>query len=338
MRKIFPMRLATGLLAIAAISFGQTTAPSTAPLSFEVASVKLSGPLDIAAIQSGKAHLGMSVDQARVDIGNVNLLGLICVAYKVKPYQITGNPDWLNAGINADRFDILAKMPEGSNKDQVPEMLQTLLAERFKLTLHRDKKDVPVYALLVGKGGPKLKEADPDPVVAAAPGDGPDPSAPSKPPAKGEVSFGSGDNKVTMKQSGGSMVINSKETGAVRMSPGENGAWRMEVDKINMEAFAAMLSQYLDRPVVDLTELKGKYQISLDLSMDTLMAVARKTGLDMGAAAAPGNPGRPADSASDPSGGSLFTSVQNLGLKLEGRKMPYDSLVIDHAEKRPTEN
>ncbi len=324
-------RIVLGPLLAAAVVFGQTAAPSGAPLSFEVASVKLSAPLDMAAIQSGKAHIGTSIDQARVDIGNANLLSLICAAYKVKPFQITGNPDWLNGGMSADRFDILAKMPEGSNKDQVPEMLKSLLAERFKLALHHDTREVAVYALVVAKGGPKLKEADPEPAAAAE-------TNSSQPPAKGEMSFGSGDSKVTMKQSGGGMVMNSKETGAIHMSPGENGAWRMEVDRLNMEGLAGMLSQYLDRPVEDRTELKAKYQVSLELSMETLLAAARRNGMDAGMVGAPGGSGRPADSATDPSGGSLFNAVQKLGLKLESRKMPYDSLVIDHIEKRPTEN
>ena len=354
MPKCFFPRLAAGALAVAAAAFAQTAAPSGAPLAFEVASIKAAPPLDIMAIASGKAHIGMSVDKARVDIGSMPLLQLVCLAYKVKPYQIAGNPDWMTAGLNAPRFDILAKMPEGANKDQVPEMLQTLLAERFKLTLHHEKRDTPVYALVVGKGGPKLKEAPPDtpsaPVAADTPGatgsstSGPSDSSASSSsqpaaPAKGEMSFGSGDNKVTMKQSNGGMVINSKETGPMRMMPGENGAWRLEGEKMTMEMLTAMLSQYLDRPVVDLTELEGKYQVALELSMDTLMAVARKAGVNMGMPGMPGGKSTsPADAASDPTGSSLFTSVQQLGLKLDPRKLPYDYIVIDHAEKAPTEN
>jgi uncharacterized protein (TIGR03435 family) len=246
----------------------------------------------------------------------------------------------MNAGMNADRFDILAKMPEGSNKDQVPDMLQTLLAERFKLTLHHDTRDTPVYALVVGKGGPKLKEAppeDPAPIAADKPAADAAP-APGQPAASSD-SKPAAPAKVTMKQSGKGMVINSKETGPMRMTPGENGSWRLEGDRMTMEMLTAMLSQYLDRPVVDLTELKGKYQVALDMSMDTLMAVARKAGVNVPAMAPPGGKAsNPADAASDPTGSSLFTSVQQLGLKLEPRKLPYDYLVIDHVEKSPTEN
>jgi len=354
MSKHVVLRIASGALVLAAAASAQPPAATpSAPLAFDVASIKAAPPLDPMAIVSGKAHIGMSVDKARVDLGGMSLMALVCVAYKVKPYQIAGNPEWMSAGMNADRFDIIAKMPDGANQDQVPEMLQALLADRFKLAIHKEKRDTPVYALIVGKGGLKMKEAEPDPAeppkpaevaaggsvagAAAEPTDSPKPAA----PAKGEMSFGSGDNKVTMKQqSGGGMVINSKETGPMRVMPGENGAWRLEGDKMTMEMMSNMLSQYLDRPVVDQTELKGKYKVSLDLSMDTLMAVARKAGMNMGAAAMPGSgkTGSPADAASDPGGSSLFTSVQQLGLKLDSRKLPYEYIVIDHAERKPTEN
>jgi uncharacterized protein (TIGR03435 family) len=277
----------------------------------------------------------MSVDKARVDIGMTPLIGLICAAYKVKPYQVKGGADW----VNTQRFDVLAKLPEGATKDQVPEMLQTLLAERFKLTVHRDKTETPVYALVVGKGGPKLKEALPDEPVPAAE---PDPAGtPSSPPAaKGEIVVGKGDDQVRMKQSGNGVVINSKQIGTMRASV-ENGVIHMESEKMTMETLAAALSQYLDRPVVDLTELKGKYQVALDITMADALRVAAKAGVSlpmgmMKPGAGPG--GSPADAASDPSGSSLFTSVQQLGLKLDARKLPYEFIVIDHLEKMPTEN
>ena len=75
-------------------------------------------------MQAGKMHVGMKVDAARVDIGYLSLADLIMTAYKVKAHQVVG-PDWMRT----DRFDILAKMPEGATKEQVPEMLQGLLAD-----------------------------------------------------------------------------------------------------------------------------------------------------------------------------------------------------------------
>src|SRR5579863_73926 len=136
---------------------GQT--PAAAP-AFDVASIKPSAPVTPAMAASGKIHAGMKITATRVDIGMLSLMDLICKAYDVKQYQVSG-PAWLGA----QRFDILAKMPEGATKEQAPQMLQTLLAERFKLKIHRDDKQqpVPIYALVVGKGGPKMKLSEPDP-------------------------------------------------------------------------------------------------------------------------------------------------------------------------------
>src|SRR5579871_4621693 len=100
--------------------------PSAAP-AFEVASIKPSPPLDPSKLIAGTMHIGVSIDSARVDIGSTSLADLIRIAYRVKPYQVSG-PDWMKA----QRFDIMAKIPDGVSKDMVPEMLQGLLADRFK--------------------------------------------------------------------------------------------------------------------------------------------------------------------------------------------------------------
>src|SRR2546429_365273 len=114
--------------------------------AFEVASIRSAAPIQ-SQITSGKMHVGMKVDAARVDIGYLSLADLLPLAFQVKPYQISG-PSWMST----ERFDIVATIPEGASKDQVPQMLQALLAERFKLTFHRESKERPIYALAVGKG------------------------------------------------------------------------------------------------------------------------------------------------------------------------------------------
>jgi len=290
--------------------------------AFEVASVKPAAPLDRGQILSGEAHVGMKIDAARVDIGSMSLADLIRVAYRVKPYQISG-PDWMAS----ERFDVLAKMPEGATSDQVPEMLQALLAERFKLTVHRESKEHAVYALVVGKNGPKLKESLPD---ADAPGSGGAPAAADNVNPQVRVS-GRGENT--------SVSISGGGIGTARMSMGPNGTMRLEAPKMNMAALADALSRFFDRPVVDLTELKGTYQVALDLSMEDLRNAARTMGM-MGPGMGGGRDGArpPTDAASDPGGLSIFAAVQQLGLKLEPRKVPIDLMVIDHLEKAPTEN
>jgi uncharacterized protein (TIGR03435 family) len=301
------------LVLAAGAAAGQTPAP---PPAFEVASVKPAAPLNRGQLLSGQAHVGMKIDAARVDIGSMSLEELIRVAFRVKPYQVSG-PDWM-ASV---RFDVLAKLPEGASAEQVPEMLQALLAERFKLTVHRESKEHAVYALVVGKNGPKLKEAAPDADTPAATDD-----------ANPQVRVnGRGENM--------SVSISGGQIGTAHMSMGPNGTMRLEAPKMNMAALADSLSRFFDRPVVDLTELKGSYQVALDLSMDDLRNAARNAGF-MGPGMGGGRDGaRPeADAASDPTGTSIFAAVQQLGLKLEPRKTPVDLVVIDHLEKTPTEN
>jgi uncharacterized protein (TIGR03435 family) len=99
-----------------------------------------------------------------------------------------------------------------------------------------------------------------------------------------------------------------------------------------------MLSRMTDRPVVDQTELKGKYKVALDLSMADMMAMARAAGAAVPGMGGGGDTKAPAEAASDPTGGTVFTTVQQLGLKLEPRKLPVEILIVDKCEKSPTEN
>ena len=298
-------------------------APAVRP-QFEVATIKVAPPLNPAMAAAGKMHIGMNVDSARVDIGFLSLNDLIMLAYKVKGHQLVG-PDWMKN----QRFDILAKMPEGSTKEQVPEMLQALLAERFGLTFHKEMRDQAVYGLVVAKGGPKLKESSTEEEPAP------------KPDEKGgnTINFGGGQ----IRQSGNSMVVKANDQpGSTKMTM-VDGKMRLESTKVKMDSLAETISRFAGKPVVDMTELKGSYDVSLEISMAEMVAVAQKAGINvpgmMGGAPAGGDGGRPADAASDPTAsGSLFTSIQQLGLKLESRKAPVDTLVVDKLEKMPTEN
>ena len=142
------------------------------------------------------------------------------------------------------------------------------------------------------------------------------------------------------------MVMKGTGMGTMKMTRSEGGGMRMEGSKVSMEAFALMLSSFVDRPVMDMTDLKGFFQVGFDLSMEDMMGAARAAGAGGGMVmvrpgaghAMPGG-GNPADSVSEPSGGSsIFASVQQLGLKLDPRKAPVDRVVIDQCEKMPTEN
>lgn len=307
-------------VALSAAAHAQTTGT---PLAFDVASIKPSAPLTPQMVQSGKLHVGMKIDAARVDIGSFSLLQLISEAYKVKYYQVSG-PDWLKSLAGAQRFDIVATMPAGATKEQVPEMLKTLLKERFKLEAHPDTKEANVYALVVAKGGPKFKESTPPPPAADE-----DPNKPAS----------TGSNSVSIKTGGKDTTISTGTGETQKMIPSSDGkSMRLEISNVTIAKLAEGLVPMVDRPIVDMTELKGRYDVALEFSMQELMNVARANGANVPASPSGGASANGPAEASDPGGGTIFTAVQALGLKLEKRKEPLLNIVVDKVEKMPTEN
>jgi uncharacterized protein (TIGR03435 family) len=323
------------LLSLTSVSLlaAQATA---APKEFDVATIKPSAPLDLAKlaadVQAGKMpHLGAFVDASHAEYVYMSLKALLAEAYKLKDYQITG-PDWLAT----EHFDINAKLPEGATKDDVPALLQALLADRFKLTAHKSIDEHKVLALIIGKNGAKLKVSPPDPAPAA--------DAPLK----------SGETELKGKD--GALRIKKNSDGSVTMDMGEKGIITQRVDmqeqslhldssKVTMDGFAEMLTKVLQmgggkgRQVVDQTGLKGNFQVAIDLSLADLMAFAKEQAKAMGMSLPPGAGGADSALPAAPSGGtSIYASVEKLGLKLEERKLPVEQLVIDHIEKTPTAN
>ena len=151
------MRAIFGSILMALACCGAYTQPASAQPAFEVASVKpavaqAAGGTVIARF--GAAGLRKTSDPGRVDYRSISLSTLVMDAYDIKRYQFSG-PSWMDS----ERFDIVAKAPPGATKEQVRLMLQNLLAERFKLTLHHEEKELPMYSLVVAKSGPKIKES-----------------------------------------------------------------------------------------------------------------------------------------------------------------------------------
>jgi uncharacterized protein (TIGR03435 family) len=101
---------------------------------------------------------------------------------------------------------------------------------------------------------------------------------------------------------------------------------------MTMASLIDWLSRFTDKPVVDQTELTGRYDLELDVSRDEMLLAARGAGMVVD-----GNPRAP-DGASIPGGDSLFTSVAKFGLKLDPRRLPVTLLVVDHMDRTPTEN
>jgi uncharacterized protein (TIGR03435 family) len=304
------LRVITGasLLALTACAALAQTA-ETSP-SFEVASVKPAAPITgnrIAVMLRGGPG---TPDPGQITYTNVTVKNVLTQAYGVKEFQVSG-PSWLDS----ERYDIVAKLPRGATKTEFMGMLQNLLAERFKLTLHREKKDLPMYALVVGKNGPKLKASV----------DGPAPKEGDPAPTTGKVAVGKDGFPVSPGRGGASMMF-------------MNGNIRLTGNGQTMARLAEMLSVQFDLPVVDMTGLTGNYDFTLYFSPEGLGGMR----LPGGFPPHPGEGGPDTPAASAPDGQSspnLFAALQEqLGLKLEQRKGPVDLLVIDHLEKAPVEN
>ena len=215
---------------------------------FEVATLKQSPPPtgDLININLGR------VLNNTVTFTNASLSDCLKFAYGIVSDAQLQGPDWIKS--KAVRFDIVANAPTGTPRDRIMLMVQALLAERLKVVLHHEQKQLSYLALTVGKDGPRMKESS---------------------------------------------------------GPGGNPAQRGRIDgqQMTMPLLATLLSRFERQTVVDMTGLKGSYELKLEWTTDS------------------------------GDGPSLFTAVQEqLGLKLESRKGPLDVLVIDSAEKTPAEN
>jgi uncharacterized protein (TIGR03435 family) len=259
----------------------------------------------------------VKIDGARVDVRFMALDQLILRAYRIKPHQLSG-PDWMRN----QRFDILANLPVGSSEQQVPEMLQALLAERFKLAAHRENRDQPVYALRVDKGGLKLKPAA---GVSNQPGD---------------VTLKSPQGPIQARETDDGLTVTSGPWGPMRITPGQKGP-EMELLSVTMPLLADALTQFMDRPVVDMTRLTGAYEFAFSGQDIHPFVVDKISALGLALPPGPSDalPAGGSAAASDPTGGStIFKTMEKLGLRLERTKEPIEMLVVDRLEKSPTEN
>ncbi|SPE34248.1 conserved exported hypothetical protein [Candidatus Sulfopaludibacter sp. SbA3] len=239
----------TLLALLAAAVWAQT------PPAFDVVSLKPSGPRKPIMLLAGD-HVTVPLGPFRYTPGRVtchqSLAAIVREAFFLKDWQVSG-PDWME--LEEYQFD--ATMPADTTRARARLMLQTMLAERFGLKFHREPKDVPVYALVVGKNGPRLEEVVPNP---------------------GRFDYGSGHGE-------------------------------FHATAIPMPAFANILTNSADRPVVDATGIQGAYKIKLAWT--------------------------PSESGQD---NGLLDALPQLGLRLEKRTMPFEILVIDHVERVPTVN
>jgi uncharacterized protein (TIGR03435 family) len=191
-------------------------------LSFEVAAIK---PIQLAV--KGIPFVGTKISGRHVSFGRQTLGMLIKTAYGVKMYQIVA-PDWVLEPNDGVVFDIEAELPEGASADQIPMMLQTLLADRFHLAIRKGTREFDTYGLIVGKGPLKISKREaPDEV-------------------EGEV-----DQRV-FERFGGAKVF--------RISGGGS-----RIEASNIGGLVDYLSMVLNPPIIDKTGLKGSYDIKMEI-------------------------------------------------------------------------
>ena len=263
----------------APLAFAQT--------QFDAASVKLSGPNSSRLSEGGPG----TRDPERFRYSRAVLRDLVFIAYGLQEYQeqIAG-PGW----IDQDEYDVETRVPPGATKVQFQEMLRNLLFERFKLTVHHETKLLRVYELVVAKNGPKLKESSPSATTAAG------------------VSG-------LQKDANGFPVIPPGRAGLISsFGPGLQSHWTAQQQSMTQLTVALHQPNAVPDPVVDKTGLNGKYDFTLEYTMQAT-----------GRAATP----------DDVLGPSVFEAVQQqLGLLLVETKAPFDVVVIDHAERVPAQN
>ena len=273
-----------------------TAAPRAQQLSFEVASVR---PVQIGGPE---ISVGLRTQGDQVRIGAYTLREYVAIAYRVRPYQVTG-PDW----INEDRFDLQAKLPAGATAEQVPQMLQRLLDDRFALKMHRDKREMAVHALVRGSNALRLKENPfPDGAPTAA--------APANVAVSGTATS----------------VVGNYGNGTTYAFASSG---RFEATRMTMALLAGNLERMGDRPVLDLTDLKGAYDFSFDVGQQNYQPLTIRAAVNAGVRMPP-----QALTFMESAGNPLVDAVEQVGLKLEPRREPIDMIVVDVARRIPTEN
>jgi len=259
-------------------------APAVAPVSsFEVASVKRN--------TSGEERASFGSRGSQLVVTNNTLFNIIRNAWGIQGNQILGGPDWVRS--DSVRFDITAKVPDGTRPDQMLLMMQALLADRFRLKVHRETKEVPIFALVMArqdrKLGPQIMPAafDCDALRAAfARGE-----RPTLPPPNGD-----------------------RPVCGARTAPG-----RFLVGGYPIADFARNLSGFVGgRPVVDRTGLTGIYDLELTWTPDV-----RPT--------RPNGEPPPGSDPNGPT--VFTAIQEQLGLKLEAITGPVEVLVIDSADR-----
>jgi uncharacterized protein (TIGR03435 family) len=319
--------------AFAVIPLLSQTAPATPKPSFDVISIKPNVPAQ------GRGFRGGGVRGDRLSLTGASLRMLLQNGYSraatggpLAQLQVVGAPSW----IDSDLYDIQATADCSHGvlpREQVQLMVQSMLEDRFQLKAHMETREQPIYNLVVAKDGPKIKPSE-DQTPLGVPGAGPlqpcspaaanaapiPPPPPLPPPGQ---RGGTGDPNFVVPR--GAMIMMANPTGMT-----------MQGTALPISNVVNLLQNQIGRPIIDKTDLKGLYDFKLQFSREGL----NPQGTPLGGGPPPpgagaGGPPPPTDAA-DPVP-SLFTAIQELGLRLESAKGPVEVLVIESVQK-PTQN
>lgn len=273
-------------------AFAQTVPPKP---EFDAVSVKPSPEPDhVRGITVGCNGGPGTKDPGLFTCTNMNLSNLVFRAYSIDGYRVAGL-EWTQ-----QMFEVSARIPAGTTKEEFSLMLQNLLIDRFHLAVRHETREITQYDLVIAKNGPKFKKA------AEAPPVNPD-DAP-KPPT--------GPNRMTT-DAAGIPVFAPGRTGMMMTSKGA----RLFQPRMTMEGLAARIGGQMSKPVTNATGLEGEYEIGLYWAPDGLSSNKPDAG-------------DPVET-----GPSLTQALQEqLGLRLEQKKGPVDFLVVDHVDKMPVSN
>jgi uncharacterized protein (TIGR03435 family) len=277
-------RLGVALMIGGMIALGQTNAVSRP--RFAVASIHPDSPDNEFA-----SELRTELAGGRLHVGQMLLRSFIEDAYGIRPFQISGGPRW----INSQGYTIEATAEGSVSKQEMSLMMRTLLEDRFRLKVHRETRDLPVYNLRTLKGGHKLSPANDGGCVSL------DPTAP-----------------LPQSESGQPPAVPCGRALQITTPAGA----RMRGKTVVMPELIRVLTTVLGRPVIDKTGFTRAFDFDLEFALDDVLAGLHPT-LDYPLPAT--DPGKAA---------SILTAIQQqLGLKLEAAKGPVEILVIDYVER-----
>ena len=283
-------RLLLVSLMIASPAFAQK------PPEFEFASIKATPE----GTNPTAAAVGLRITGRQVRISGLSLKDYIGMAYSLEPPQVIA-PEW-TAQL---RFDISANLPADGTREQIPQMLQVLLTDRFQLKAHKESRESPIYALAVSKDGLKVKGT---PV---------DPNAPR--PAAVEAGGGG---------SAAGIVINLGQ-GTFTLA-----ANKLEVKNLTMADLAAALTRFSERKTIDATGNTDRFDFSIDLAQEDYQFALMRAAVNNGVVLPP-QVLRFLDTA--PSN-VLGQYIAKTGLELEERRAPLDVVIVDSVARAPVAN